>query len=90
MSVVLLVGAGLLMKAFLRLTHVETGLATEQILNTRISLPSARYPAGEKMLSFNRQLLETWEAFPTTSRYRVKRLFLPAKLGQRAVLRFAW
>ena len=46
MSVVLLVGAGLLMKAFLRLTHVETGLATEQILNTRISLPSARYPAG--------------------------------------------
>ena len=48
MSVVLLVGAGLLMKAFLRLTHVETGLATEQILNTRISLPSARYPLGRK------------------------------------------
>ena len=64
MSVVLLVGAGLLMKAFLRLTHVETGLATEQILNTRISLPSARYPAGEKMLSFNRQLLERLETVP--------------------------
>jgi putative ABC transport system permease protein len=64
MSVVLLVGAGLLMKAFLRLTHVDTGLATEQILNTRISLPSARYPAGEKMLSFNRQLLERLETVP--------------------------
>jgi putative ABC transport system permease protein len=64
LSVVLLVGAGLLMKAFLRLTHVETGLETEQILNTRISLPSARYPAGEKMLRFNRQLLERLEAVP--------------------------
>ena len=64
MSVVLLVGAGLLMKAFFRLTHVETGLETEQILNTRISLPSARYPAGEKMLSFNRQLLERLETVP--------------------------
>jgi putative ABC transport system permease protein len=63
-SVVLLVGAGLLMKAFFRLTHVETGLATEQILNTRISLPSARYPAGAKMLSFNRQLLERLETVP--------------------------
>jgi len=63
-SVVLLVGAGLLMKAFLRLSYVETGLATEHILNTRISLPSARYPAGGKMLSFNRQLLEKLETIP--------------------------
>ena len=63
-SVVLLVGAGLLMKAFLRLSYVETGLATEHILNTRISLPSARYPAGGKMLSFNRQLLEKLETVP--------------------------
>jgi putative ABC transport system permease protein len=64
LSVVLLVGAGLLLKAFLRLTHVDTGLATEQILNTRISLPSGRYSAGEKMLSFNRQLLERLETVP--------------------------
>jgi len=64
LSVVLLVGAGLLMKAFLRLSYVDTGLSTEQVLNTRISLPSSRYPAGEKMLSFNRQLLERLETVP--------------------------
>ncbi|HEU0005699.1 MAG TPA: ADOP family duplicated permease, partial [Terriglobia bacterium] len=64
LSVVLLVGAGLLMKAFLRLSYVDTGLATERVLNTRISLPSAHYPAGERMLTFNRQLLAKLETVP--------------------------
>jgi putative ABC transport system permease protein len=64
LSVVLLAGAGLLLKAFWRLSNVDSGLATEQVLNTRISLPSARYPAGEKMLKFNRQLLERLETVP--------------------------
>jgi len=64
LSVVLLVGAGLVMKAFWRLSHVDTGLATERVLNTRISLPSARYPAGEKMLNFSRRLLERIEGIP--------------------------
>lgn len=63
-SLVLLAGAGLLMQSLGRLRQVDPGIDIHRLLNTRISLPAARYPAGEKMLAFNRQLLERVSALP--------------------------
>lgn len=44
MSVILLAGAGLLLKSFLRLTAVSPGFRTEQVLTADLSLPNSRYP----------------------------------------------
>ncbi|NIR45689.1 MAG: ABC transporter permease [Gemmatimonadetes bacterium] len=43
-SCVLVVGAGLLLQSFVRLSRVDTGIATENRLAFRLQLPSRRYP----------------------------------------------
>ena len=43
LSVVLLTGAGLLVRSFDRMQHVDPGIASRNVLTMRISLPQARY-----------------------------------------------
>ncbi|MDQ3995983.1 MAG: ABC transporter permease [Gemmatimonadota bacterium] len=44
-ALVLLVGAGLLIKSFARLQDVDPGLRPDNLLTFRISLPASRYPS---------------------------------------------
>ena len=63
-ALVLLVGAGLLVKSFLRLQRVETGLRPEGVLTMRVSLPPARYDTNEKSALFYREVLARVSALP--------------------------
>ncbi|HWS89978.1 MAG TPA: ABC transporter permease [Pyrinomonadaceae bacterium] len=63
-ALVLLVGAGLLVKSFLRLQQVETGLRPEGVLTMRVSLPASRYDTPEKSSLFYREVLERVSALP--------------------------
>jgi putative ABC transport system permease protein len=61
---VLLVGAGLLIKSFARLRAVEHGLRPEHVLTAKLSLPAERYPDGDALRRFQRQVLERVAALP--------------------------
>jgi putative ABC transport system permease protein len=52
LSLVLLAGAGLLMRSFLKLQSVDPGFRTENLLTAAIQLPATRYdlPRGERFL----------------------------------------
>ncbi len=63
-ALVLLVGAGLLVKSFLRLQQVETGLRPEGVLTMRVSLPASRYDTPEKTSIFYREVLGRVSALP--------------------------
>ena len=63
-ALVLLVGAGLLVKSFLRIQRVETGLRPEGVLTMRVSLPAARYDTAEKTAGFYREVLERVSGLP--------------------------
>jgi predicted permease len=63
-ALMLLVGAGLLIKSFGRLTAVDPGFAAESVLTTQISLPAARYPDPAARRAFWGRLLEKARAFP--------------------------
>ena len=56
LSIVLLVGAGLMVKSLLRLNDVDLGFTTERVLAMRMMLPDARYPNGVSRLQFFEQL----------------------------------
>ena len=62
-TLVLLVGAGLLVKSFLRLQQVNPGFAPENVLTMRVSLP-ALFDEGDKAALFFKQATERMESLP--------------------------
>jgi putative ABC transport system permease protein len=64
LSVVLLSGAGLLMKSLVRLQQEEVGFDPKGVLVGRLTLPDARYPDEESMAGFVREMLRGVEAIP--------------------------
>ena len=64
LAVMLLVGAGLLMRSFARLVQTDPGFRTEQILTFNLSLPDARYPKPEQSEQFFQALLPQVRALP--------------------------
>jgi putative ABC transport system permease protein len=64
LAVMLLVGAGLLIRSFLSLTAVDPGFRTERIATFSVSLPQSAYPGGEPVRAFYRTLIERLESLP--------------------------
>jgi putative ABC transport system permease protein len=57
-SLMLLVGAGLMVKSFLKLQSVSPGFNPEHILTMHLTLPRAKYDSDEKITSYYRQLID--------------------------------
>jgi len=64
MSVVLLAGAGLLIKSVSRLRDVDPGFKSANLLTMDLSLPSIRYPKPASQAAFYRSLVEGIDAVP--------------------------
>jgi predicted permease len=63
-AVVLLAGAGLMLRSLNALLRVDLGFDPSQVLTARISLPEASYPDSERVASLYRSLLERVRALP--------------------------
>jgi putative ABC transport system permease protein len=63
-AVMLLVGAGLLLKSFAKLQNVNPGFTSENVLTAQIALPAARYPDAAAARAFWTRLLERVRAMP--------------------------
>ncbi len=64
LSIVLLVGAGLMMRSLLALQHVELGLNPINILVARLPLPKGRYETAAQKKLFFSQVLQRVSALP--------------------------
>ncbi len=58
LTMVLLVGAGLLLRSFVTLVLVDQGFDSRQALAFQVTLPSARYPSPAARMAFHERLLE--------------------------------
>jgi putative ABC transport system permease protein len=67
LAVMLLAGAGLLMRSFLRLQSVDPGFDPSQTLSFELSLPDSRYKADPPRFAFFDQLLPRLRALPGVS-----------------------
>jgi putative ABC transport system permease protein len=52
MAMVLLIGCGLMLRAFWKLQEVHTGLAADNVITMRVSLPGGTYTDNAKIASF--------------------------------------
>ena len=64
LAMVLLVGAGLLIKTFSRLSDQYSGLRAESVLALRTQLPGSRYEQPARRFAFYKQVLERVNALP--------------------------
>src|SRR5687768_194211 len=64
LSLVLLAGAGLLIRSFIALQNVDPGMRTEGVLTARVSLSGQRYAAPKDIGDFFTNVLQKVEAIP--------------------------
>jgi ABC-type antimicrobial peptide transport system permease subunit len=73
LSLVLMVGAGLLMRSFVRLQQVDLGFNPDNILVARLPLPKEQYKTAAAKQHFFRQLLPRLYALPGVVAATVRR-----------------
>ncbi|HYP15458.1 MAG TPA: ABC transporter permease, partial [Bryobacteraceae bacterium] len=64
LSVILLVGAGLLLRSYHALSNVDLGFATERIIVTHLSTSASTEEAARRVTQFYRRLIENVGAVP--------------------------
>ena len=67
LSLVLLAGAGLLVRSLVALQNVDPGFIAEHAVTTQLTLPSVRYPDSASQLAFYDRLLAEMAAIPGVS-----------------------
>jgi len=64
LSLMLLLGAGLLIKSFWRLQQLDTGFRAEQLLTLRLFPPASTYPNDQQVAAFYEKLLDRVRSLP--------------------------
>jgi putative ABC transport system permease protein len=64
LSLLLLIGAGLLLRSFERLLRVDPGFAADHVLTMNVSLPTAKYTKQEQQTAFFDEVLRRMSALP--------------------------
>src|SRR6185503_19301150 len=64
LSFMLLAGAGLLIKSFLRLKEINPGFNPDNVLAMRVTLPPGKYAQGEPRVQIYKQLIDRVKAMP--------------------------
>jgi len=75
LALVLLCGAGLLMRSFYRLESVDPGFDAHGVLTFRTNLPNAKYHTDESVAAFYRRVLEQIRAIPGVSAAGASQIF---------------
>ena len=63
-AVMLLIGAGLLIKSYARLQSVSPGFTSENVLTAQIALPAARYPEATDFRAFWARVIDRTRTIP--------------------------
>lgn len=82
LAVVLVIGAGLMVRSVRNLFAIDTGLETERILTMRLSTPSVWYPDSMKVSVFHDELRRRVAALPGVERVGLVRILpLATEMG---------
>lgn len=88
LSLVLLIGAGLLVRSFQRLQAVHPGFNPRNVLTMRLDLSGPKYKTGAEVIAFHNQLLEGLKQLPDVQ-HASTRSFVPIAVDASfAYLRF--
>lgn len=87
LALILLAGAGLLIKGFLRLRSVDPGFNPANVITMYLQLPGTRYPQIPSQTNFRRELLARINSFPGVEAAMITDLPLAGNyVGHRVVI----
>jgi putative ABC transport system permease protein len=87
LTVMLLIGAGLMMRSFVHLLSVERGMKTENVLTVQSMLPRAKYAGGDRVARFYEEVLRRLERLPGIESAAAMN-FIPLNRGMAASVTF--
>ncbi len=64
LAVVLVMGAGLMVKTFEQLSSIDLGFQGENLLTMAVSLPTTTYPTAQDAVNFHREAMRKMEEIP--------------------------
>lgn len=64
LSMILLIGSGLLIRSFLQLMNVNPGFDPRNVLTMRMNLPPSKYGTNAQMVSFYNEVLRQMQSLP--------------------------
>jgi hypothetical protein len=73
LAVVLMAGAGLMVRSFLNIYRASLGINSSNVLTMRIALPQDKYPRADDQIAFDDRLTMRLAALPGWSRWRSPR-----------------
>ena len=76
LSVILLIGAGLLMESVAHLRQIDLGFNPEKLFTASVSLPLSRYDTNQKKVRFYQELVQRLNALPAV-RSATTAMFIP-------------
>ena len=59
LSLMLLAGSSVLLRAFVAMQQVDLGVAADRVLTMRVPLPAQRYPDAPRRIAFFQELLRS-------------------------------
>jgi predicted permease len=74
LAVVMLAGAGLMLRSVWALEHIDLGFNPDRVLTMRLSLPASTYDTPEKVVGFYQDLVGRVRAMPGVDRAGLERL----------------
>jgi putative ABC transport system permease protein len=64
LSLVLLIGAGLLIRSYQRICNANPGYNSHNVLSLRLALPASKYPSQDSIISFYKRTIEHLSGLP--------------------------
>ena len=83
LTVVLLAGAGLMIRSFMKLETLDAGFPIDHLMTMRMQLPEAKYPTGEARRAFYDQLEPRLAAIAGVESVAVTTTVPPLRAGER-------
>jgi predicted permease len=80
-SLILLTGAGLMIRSFIKLQQVDGGFQTDRVLTMLLDLNWSKYDTADKTREFHRVLLERIQSLPGVTSAAITRTFPLNEIG---------
>jgi putative ABC transport system permease protein len=74
LAVILVVGAGLMIRSLSALGKIDLGFNPERVLTMRVAIPAARYQTPDQVINFYKQLVDRVRALPGVEQAGVMRI----------------